>query len=233
MSDVLRIFNEVEINGKILERNFTFEVLKSLNSTFDIAVISLNRDYIDANDIEIKPKDAVKISTAIEKDTSQVVFEGEVISVIQTKTEYRLTARNNLIMEEIIIETLEDVNISDAFKKICDTDFSATDVELKKIILCDRKKKEIDNLVKTLIKLNDKAHYYYYLDDKIVITDSLTGTSYKIDDNIYKLRERSFEIFPIPELKINDSLTYKDVTYKLSNIIYTNKSFICEVLQDE
>lgn len=220
--DVDRVFCKLRINNRLVERNFVFELFQSMNDVNQSCFIKMKKDYIDANDIQIKELDKIELFTALEQDNLIKIFEGEIIQTTKTKTEYTLLAVNNREMYNDITETLEDINISLAFKRLANVNFNGSDVIIKRVVFSRNKIDEFVLLHKTLERITGKRYFYYYDNKTIVLTETLNGQKYIVDDNVYRILPNQIYIFPIPELKICDSLVLNNKQYNIDHFVWTN-----------
>lgn len=233
MEETLRLWTLIEAGGKDIERNSTFTVIKTLNNVFETAVISIKKDYLEANEIEIAEEDEIKIKAGIKKDDFTVIFSGQVIGIEQSKTHIKFMCQNNLEMKEIISETLEEINISDALKKLADRDFRANDKELKKVVFGRSKAKEFDCLIETLKRATAENVFYYNGDDKIVVVNELSGETYDVTDNLYFAGVSELVVFYIPGITFADKIKYGEKEYNIRQLVFSEKNILCGITKTE
>lgn len=227
--EVVQVFIRLNHNGVLLERNLQYQVIKFLYNFNELVIFKIQKDYYKANEITIATDDQISLQASTDGKSYIDQFNGIVTAVKESENFFIVEAENNLGLNEVFTETFDDVLLSVVLTKLASCNLQLKNMMLKRIVCSGTKRNSLYNIIKTVSEYLQKPVYYYYDNAKIVITDSITGTIYNINDYTIKRNGSYFTIFPIPELTLNDQLQYRDINYQLQSIIFENNKMLCGV----
>lgn len=228
--EVHRIYNRLSLSGKVLSRDFTFDIVNEQGSFSNHARIRIQQDYALANQITPAVGDAIKVETAVNNGDYMIEFDGIIAQISLSGNYIMANCEDNTAIKETIKETFEDAENQDIADKLFESsDLDLTDYTWKKFIADGIKRDVAHEFVETLENVNGVSIFHYFADGKTILTESLSGENYNIDEYVIDVGFGRFNIFPIPELKLCDSLTFRDVEYSIRKISRQNGLYCVEV----
>ena len=231
--NVERIITKIYMNGKVIDKNFEFKIVKQMNSLTEIAEIKIKKEYFEANDFNLKEKDKISIAMQINKETK--VFDGIIIDFFNTKNAYDILAesKNSFELSSVASEkSFVNTKASSIISQLTNFEIdSSLDIQLERFIITKSAKREVLKTLLNTIEEVLKTDFYYYFDDKLKIKKELKGETYKIDDYTIKMNSNYITIFPLPELSLADKVSYKNKEFSLKTIIMQNKNFLIEIFK--
>ncbi len=233
MPSISKIISSIELNSKILERNFTFEITRQLNSLTEIATIKIKKDYFDVNNISLSKRDKIKLYMQIDNEENKEIFSGIIFELYSTKAEYYILAESELsysFAQEISAKSYVDTNVSTVLGELCEYEIDPElNISLKRFIIYPGQKRIS---IKSLLNTLESKKIYYFIDKKLHIKKDLNGKIYNIDKFLVRQEGEKLTIFPYPKLTLADRVLLKEKQYKINAIRLTNRRFILEVEDD-
>lgn len=228
--EVRRVYNKLSVNNNILKRDFLFSISEEMQSLNNVCNIRLMKDYTQANRIELNFDDEVIIETAVKEDEYYEVYSGKIIEITDSENYYYIVCDNNLEINEEITETFEEVSNDDILGELL-TDYESdlSSNTWLKFIATGKKREVVINFLHTLSSILEEEVFYYFYENKNVLTHSLSGETYDISDYVVKVGNAMFKIFPLPELKLSDKVKFKNVETNIQKIIRENGVYTLEV----
>jgi hypothetical protein len=227
--EVVRVFANLKYNGLILDRNFKYQIIKYLGNFNEVSTFRIQKDYYKANEITISKDGKIIFEMSTDGSSFTTVFNGVVSECKESENFFIVEAENNVSMKEIIQETFEDTKLSEILNKLAENDLHISDIDFKRIVLNSTKRDALKQILKTASDYSGSKIYNYYNEGKIIITNSLSGTTYKVDDYTIEKVGQYLTIFPIPTLILADSLTYKNKSYNINALIIEDNRMLCEI----
>ncbi|MEM4711168.1 MAG: hypothetical protein QXL18_04425 [Candidatus Woesearchaeota archaeon] len=234
--EINKITSKLIYNNKIIQKNFEFRLTKQIGNLIEIGKINIKKDYFEANNFNPQYKDKIKILMSINNEKEHEIFDGIILNCIKSKTEYIINAEDEIsfkLSELANTKSYINTTANSILNEICDyLDFDPKlNILLSKFIVLDIKKRfVILTLLKTIERIKKNEVYYYIENKKLNIKSKLEGKIYKIDDFIINSNENKINIFPLPELNLEDKISYKNKEYSIKTITMTNRKFIIEVI---
>ncbi|OHD14399.1 MAG: hypothetical protein A2Z98_12610 [Spirochaetes bacterium GWB1_27_13] len=226
--NVRRVKSKLLLNNKEISQGFNFVVIKSINVIEDTAYIEIQKPYSKTNKLVLNKKDKIKIMMST-NETLTLIFEGEIDNIQETNNFYKINCYNNVLLENTLFTTFENLQASQIFTNICDVNYQATDTLLESFIAEGTKKKSLYNLIYTIKEILKTPFYFYNENNIVVIKNQLDGNVHLIDDVIRKVNLDKLTIFPIKEIRLGDSVVYNNTNYKVVGIQYTQREMVLTV----
>lgn len=220
---VSKIETFLTVGNRHLDRNFSFVVVNSINSTVKTASVSIKKDYLRANEIIIKTGDKLYLSASVDGKKKVLIFSGAVKSVGETTAYIDAVAEENSLRLEPLNETYRNIFYKEAFDKLTNKlDYKAEDVSPGQIVLKGRPLDSFKRLIESLSKAIRKTVYYYLKrDGSLVISTNINSEKlYKIDDILLSSSAETASIFMSPELEIGNTVELRGEKKTVRSIVW-------------
>lgn len=229
-----RLYTELKVNDLIIDHNFACNILHEINSCHVNGDIRIQKKYYQALNKSFGNHNKIAVSLGFAKDDLHEVFNGEIININEGRKEFNISALNHFNLNDSFVKTFEDTTPDTIFKELVNIDYRLQTDRLKKFISDSTKKKAFKNLINTLQTMFNKEIFYYSHEDKIIITNALTGNIYNEEDlTILKTGSNFIKILPVPALKIGDVLVIKGLSLIVKsiriNIETSYSNYICGI----
>lgn len=220
---IRKVESFLEAGGKILQREFCFMAVSSLNSLSKKAFVRIRRPYALANGMVFNVGDPCKISIALDAGKKTPIFEGSIDNLIEAGNYYCLEAKYSALGNEEANETYRGISYKEAFMKLSDTCiFEAEDFSPEQIIFEGKKSRSFFRLVQELSRFAGKPYYYWLSrDNRPVVKDRLEASAaYDVGQILYEIGTDSLILIPVPRMEIGDRISLGENEYRVKSLIF-------------
>lgn len=222
---VQKIESFLTIAGRNIDRNFSFIVVNSLNSTAKTASLKVRRNYFLANKIETKSGDACYLSLSVNNGAKILIFSGKIKGMITTARDMVIETSYHAFNPEEINETYKDTSYKDVLMKLTDRlDYQTENVTPEQIVLKGGREENFRRAVQSLSNALQKPLYYSLTrENSLILSDNILknkAKTYAVDDMLLAAERNKLNIFPIPELEIGDKVKLRDKEYIVKAVTF-------------
>lgn len=213
----------LEVSGKVLQREFWFMAVSSLNSLGKKAFVRIRRRYAQANGMDFDVGGACRISIALDAGQKTPIFEGCISNLTETEGYYCLEAKYSALDNEEANETYRGISYKEAFAKLSDACiFEGEDFSPEQIIFEGKKNRSFFRLVQELSHFAGKPYYYWLSrENRPVVSDRLEASSaYDVGGILYEIGTDSLILIPVPLMEIGDRIILREKEYRVKSLIF-------------